>query len=40
VNKTDTGPAVVLNWKDRAKATTLLSEALRDMVREGGGESR
>lgn len=32
VNKTDTGPAVVLNWRDRAKATTLLSEALRKMV--------
>ena len=32
VNKTDTGPAVVLNWKDRAKATTLLSNALRDMI--------
>jgi hypothetical protein len=34
VNKTDTGPAVVLNWKDRARATTLLSDALREMVRE------
>jgi len=32
VNKTDTGPAVVLNWRDRAKATTLLSDALRKMV--------
>jgi len=32
VNKTDTGPAVVLNWKDRAKATQLLSDALRAMV--------
>jgi hypothetical protein len=32
VNKTDTGPAVVLNWNDRAKATTLLSNALRRMV--------
>jgi len=32
VNKTDTGPAVVLNWRDRARATTLLSEALRRMV--------
>ena len=32
VNKTDTGPAVVLNWKDRATATRLLSEALRAMV--------
>ena len=33
VNKTDTGPAVVLNWRDRARATTLLSDALRKMVR-------
>jgi hypothetical protein len=33
VNKTDTGPAVVLGWRDRARATTLLSEALREMVR-------
>lgn len=32
VNKTDTGPAVVLNWRDRAKATGLLSEALRAML--------
>jgi hypothetical protein len=32
VNKTDTGPAVVLSWKDRARATTLLSDALREMV--------
>lgn len=32
VNKTDTGPAVVLNWRDRAKATTLLSKALRKKV--------
>jgi hypothetical protein len=32
VNKTDTGPAVVLNWKDRALATQLLSDALRAMV--------
>jgi len=32
VNKTDTGPAVVLNWRDRARATTLLSDALRAMV--------
>lgn len=32
VNKTDTGPAVVLNWKDRALATTLLSNALRAMI--------
>ena len=32
VNKTDTGPAVVLNWRDRTKATTLLSDALRKMV--------
>ena len=33
VNKTDTGPAVVLNWKDRARATTLLSTALARIVR-------
>jgi hypothetical protein len=33
VNKTDTGPAVVLSWRDRKKATTLLSNALREMVR-------
>jgi len=33
VNKTDTGPAVVLNWRDRSRATTLLSDALREMVR-------
>ncbi len=33
VNKTDTGPAVVLNWRDRARATTLLSDALRTMIR-------
>jgi hypothetical protein len=32
VNKTDTGPAVVLSWKDRAKATTLLANALREMI--------
>ncbi len=32
VNKTDTGPAVVLSWKDRARATTLLSNALRQMI--------
>jgi hypothetical protein len=32
VNKTDTGPAVVLNWADRAKATTLLSAALCKMA--------
>ena len=32
VNKTDTGPAVVLNWKDRARATQMLSQALRDLV--------
>jgi hypothetical protein len=32
VNKTDTGPAVVLSWKDRALATKRLSQALRDMV--------
>lgn len=33
VNKTDTGPAVVLNWADRARATRLLADALRAMVR-------
>jgi len=33
VNKTDTGPAVVLNWRDRRRATTLLSDALKAMVR-------
>jgi len=32
VNKTDTGPAVVLNWRDRATATRLLSEALGAML--------
>lgn len=32
VNKTDTGPAVVLSWQDRARATTLLSRALREMI--------
>ena len=32
VNKTDTGPAVVLSWKDRARATTLLSEALGELA--------
>ncbi|MGH6949773.1 MAG: hypothetical protein ACREH4_02810 [Vitreimonas sp.] len=32
VNKTDTGPAVVLSWSDRARATTLLTNALREMV--------
>jgi hypothetical protein len=32
VNKTDTGPAVVLTWRDRARATKLLSEALRELV--------
>ncbi len=32
VNKTDTGPAVVLSWKDRARATTLLADALREMI--------
>lgn len=34
VNKTDTGPAVVLNWRDRAQATHLLAQALRSMVSE------
>lgn len=33
VNKTDTGPAVVLNWADRTRATSLLAKALVDMVR-------
>lgn len=33
VNKTDTGPAVVLNWRDRAKATRLLAAALIEMVK-------
>lgn len=37
VNKTDTGPAVVLSWKDRAKATSLLSGALREMVQRDYG---
>src|SRR5262249_39835191 len=32
VNKTDTGPAVVLNWRDRATATQLLWDALRAMI--------
>jgi hypothetical protein len=32
VNKTDTGPAVVLNWKDRKVATKLLSGALLAMI--------
>lgn len=32
VNKTDTGPAVVLSWRDRAKATALMSNALRAMM--------
>jgi hypothetical protein len=32
VNKTDTGPAVVLGWKDRAKATAQLADALRDLA--------
>jgi hypothetical protein len=33
VNKTDTGPAVVLSWRDRARATQLLADALVKMVR-------
>jgi len=33
VNKTDTGPAVVLNWRDRKRATSLLAEALLKMLR-------
>ena len=32
VNKTDTGPAVVLNWRGRARATQLLAAALQEMV--------
>jgi hypothetical protein len=32
VNKTDTGPAVVLSWADRARATRMLADALREMV--------
>lgn len=32
VNKTDTGPAVVLSWYDRALATRLLSAALRKLA--------
>ena len=32
VNKTDTGPAVVLSWRDRIFATRLLANALTDMV--------
>jgi hypothetical protein len=32
VNKTDTGPAVVLSWKDRAKATAILARALGEMI--------
>lgn len=34
VNKTDTGPAVVLSWKDRAFATERLSRALAHMISE------
>lgn len=33
VNKTDTGPAVILSWKDRVRVTTLLANALTDLVR-------
>jgi hypothetical protein len=32
VNKTDTGPAVVLNWRDRKRATSLLAKALKEMA--------
>jgi hypothetical protein len=32
VNKTDTGPAVVLSWHDRALATRMLADALKKMV--------
>jgi hypothetical protein len=33
VNKTDTGPAVILSWADRKKATTLMADALVAMAR-------
>ena len=32
VNKTDTGPAVVLGWGDRRRATALLADALVKMM--------
>lgn len=32
VNKTDTGPAVVLSWRDRARATRMLAAALSAMI--------
>jgi hypothetical protein len=34
VNKTDTGPAVILSWADRKKATTLMADALVAMMRD------
>jgi glutathione synthase/RimK-type ligase-like ATP-grasp enzyme len=33
VNKTDTGPAVILSWKDRVRVTSLLADALTKLVR-------
>jgi hypothetical protein len=33
VNKTDTGPAVILSWKDRIRVTSLLADALTKLVR-------
>ena len=35
VNKTDTGPPVVLNWRDRMMATQLLAEALVAVIGSG-----
>jgi hypothetical protein len=32
VNKTDTGPAVILSWKDRIQVTSLLANALKELV--------
>jgi hypothetical protein len=32
VNKTDTGPAVVLSWADRARATNMMAGALKRLV--------
>ena len=32
VNKTDTGPAVDLSWRDRVKFTTVITRAFADMV--------
>jgi len=31
-NKTDTGPPVVLSWRDRVRVTSALAKALRDLV--------